>query len=898
MHGKHRRGSVSTAVLLSLMSVAPLAGAQAIADFDLPAQPLGDSLRAIAKQTDTNVLFDRGLINGRKAPALKGQASADAALSELLAGTGLAARYVDEKTIVVESADKSREPLRKENAGSRSSQQSPGAANGAEGPARIRLAQAQTAGSRESSGVSARRNVIELEEIVVTGTHIRGIENATAPVTVLSRAYINSTGLSTTTALLESLPQNFALTSQSGVTIPGVSTSRHQGAAINLRGVGEGTTLVLLNGRRIAPGYRSAAADIAALPLSAIEQVEILTDGASALYGSDAVGGVVNFILRDDFEGAETSLRSGWADGGLNEYRVSQALGNQWDSGNALLSMEYYKRDLLLASDRDFVPSTSVVGSLLPRDENYSAVFSAQQGVSGAVSLFADALYSQRDSYNFGGRTNFGEDATTDNPQLTATAGLNWRPGGDWQIEVAGNYSKNKLEQDINGTVPTSFTSEFEIQGAQVMADGSVLQLSGGPVRVALGAEWRSETYDELTTQRATGLLFSRIGADQTVRSAFGEVYVPIVGEGNAVAGVHRLELSVAGRYDEYSDAGSSFDPRAGIMWEPVSGLRFRGSYGTSYKAPNLVDYTTADNRALAFFVPVAGTHVFQMSGIDVLELSPQESESSSIGLEFLPDAIEGLEIDLNYYRIEYTDQIANPPTNALLVLGNPGAYGSLIVNDPSVAQVNEFIALANLGRGFFPLAPNFTPNPNFTPESVDVIVDLRRRNLSVVKTNGLDFSGRYDWTVGKATMSLGLAATYILDLETQVTETSEPVDTVDTIYNPPKWRARGSMGWRLHGWAANLFVNHTDSYTDNRPPARTPVSSYTTVDARLAYDFSSRFASGVLSGLTIAASVQNLLDEDPPSTRVILNSADMGFDPTNANPLGRFIGIEMTKSW
>ena len=141
--------------------------------------------------------------------------------------------------------------------------------------------------------------------------------------------------------------------------MPGQSTNnREQGSSVNLRGIAEGTTLVLLNGRRLAPGFRSAAVDISALPLSAIERVEILTDGASALYGSDAVGGVVNFILREDFEGVETRLRAGAADG-LNEYRASQALGNSWDTGNFVASVEYFQRDALDAADRDFVPSNS-----------------------------------------------------------------------------------------------------------------------------------------------------------------------------------------------------------------------------------------------------------------------------------------------------------------------------------------------------------------------------------------------------------------------------------------------------------------------------------------------------------------------------------------------------------
>src|SRR5262249_53847435 len=150
--------------------------------------------------------------------------------------------------------------------------------------------------------------------------------------------------------------------STTGGNPPGISSSVEQGSSINLRGIGEGTTLILLNGRRMASGFFGSTPDISALPLSAIERVEVLTDGASAIYGSDAIGGVVNFILRKDFDGFETRARGGFSDGGVNEYRFSQTLGKNWGSGNALVSGEYYKRDLLPTSERAFVPKTAFNG--------------------------------------------------------------------------------------------------------------------------------------------------------------------------------------------------------------------------------------------------------------------------------------------------------------------------------------------------------------------------------------------------------------------------------------------------------------------------------------------------------------------------------------------------------
>jgi outer membrane receptor protein involved in Fe transport len=749
------------------------------------------------------------------------------------------------------------------------------------------------------------RPLTDIEEIIVTGTNIRGIENNTAPVTVLSKQYIDSTGYSTVAQLLESVTQNFALANESGINTPGVSgNNREQGSSINLRGLGEGTTLVLLNGRRLAPGFRSAAVDISALPLSAIERVEILPDGASALYGSDAVGGVVNFILREDFEGVETRLRAGTADG-VDEYRASQAIGNSWDTGNFLASLEYFDRDLLEASDRDFVPNTSLVGSLAPEVENYSAIVTVQQQLGGAVSVFADLLYANRDSFNQAGRVTFNEATDTENVQAVGTLGLNWNFAGDWVAELSGSYARNDIDQVLFNTTAAGAPNNlgrdmvFDVEAGELKLDGSLFTLPGGTVRAALGAAYRNESYRDLSKSLQNGAVTQTFDVDQSIRSAFGEVYVPLVGKDNAVSGVQRLELSLAGRYDDYSTSGSSFDPTAGLMWEPVSGLRLRGRYSTSYKAPNLVEYTFASNFGQGGTFTIPGTttplQALFLSGIDVDSLAPQESESSSFGLEIAPESMPGFDVAFNYYKIRYSNSVATPANGVgATILTNQAFYQDLITFDPSPDQVNQAVALARLGRGFFP-APTFNLN------NVDVIVDARRRNLSVVRAEGLDLSTTYTFKVASSSVTLGASGTYVMNQEQQITDASPAIDVVDTIYNPTRLRARGFVGWQMQGWAANLFVNHTDSYIDNRLLTRPTVDSYTTLDTRLAYDFSQRFRSGALSGVTVAFNVQNVLDEDPPPVTVIttgVGTADPGFDSVNADPLGRFISLEITKVW
>ena len=147
----------------------------------------------------------------------------------------------------------------------------------------------------------------------MTGTNIRGVGiSVGSAVTVIGRDAIDRAGFATTQDIIQSLPQNF----RGGISEDAVSlendANRSGGTAANLRGLGAGATLTLINNRRVAQaGNQAGFTDISSIPSSAIERIEVLTDGASAVYGSDAIAGVVNVILRDDYEGAETRLRFG-----------------------------------------------------------------------------------------------------------------------------------------------------------------------------------------------------------------------------------------------------------------------------------------------------------------------------------------------------------------------------------------------------------------------------------------------------------------------------------------------------------------------------------------------------------------------------------------------------------
>ncbi|RQP23449.1 TonB-dependent receptor [Piscinibacter terrae] len=202
----------------------------------------------------------------------------------------------------------------------------------------------------------------QLEKVEITGSSIKRIDAESAvPVQVLTRDDIQRTGATTVEQLLQTVS---AVTSSGGLTASSVSGATTGGiSSISLRGLNSTRTLVLLNGRRIAPygiGFTgdSVSVDVNSIPLAAVERVEVLKDGASAIYGSDAVAGVVNFILRKDFTGTEISGTYGdTSGGGASVVRGSATLGFgdlSKDRYNVMLVASWQKEKPLFGRDRPF----------------------------------------------------------------------------------------------------------------------------------------------------------------------------------------------------------------------------------------------------------------------------------------------------------------------------------------------------------------------------------------------------------------------------------------------------------------------------------------------------------------------------------------------------------------
>jgi iron complex outermembrane receptor protein len=209
-----------------------------------------------------------------------------------------------------------------------------------------------------------------MEAFTVTGSNIRRVdEERTLPVTVIEIEDLEVRGASTAAELLSMLP-NGGVLSLTETNVLGAD-ARGDNTALNLRGIGNGNTLVLVNGRRLAPhpisqaegGVPSLAVNINQLPTAAIKRIEILRDGASAIYGADAAAGVVNTLLRRDYTGYELSLRGSLTQhGGGEDWRVNLSGGQSFNGGktNLIAMIDSYHRTLLGTSDRKFTRDADV----------------------------------------------------------------------------------------------------------------------------------------------------------------------------------------------------------------------------------------------------------------------------------------------------------------------------------------------------------------------------------------------------------------------------------------------------------------------------------------------------------------------------------------------------------
>lgn len=811
-------------------------------------------------------------------------------------------------------------------------------------------------------------NEIEFDrEIVVTGTSIRGVPPTGSGLISVSREDAKLIGAASTPELLATIPQLNSFN-----TAPRTSNGGLGSFAPGLRGLPASATLPLMNGHRLISGStQQTNPDYPFLPELAIERVEIVADGASAIYGSDAVAGVINFITRKRVPGLETNVRYGFADD-YHAFNAGGIFGHEWGNGSFVAAYQYSENSNITGADRkyrsrdfrgaggvdtrsavcpdanvnlftgtiyaapDLAPGLNTCDAggpidLVPENRTHGVFVSAQQELSSNITLWGDLLYSDRKDIvqaALPGQTFV--QLTADNPFFqappgtgalfefvdfrpdnlvgadhfdqtfsvrtgNATAGIDFKLPGDFKVSLYGTYNwarNDTFQPGINTTAlaaaaagtttataldpfgtgtnpavvaaildnPTDFTNRQRTRIGAMKLDGPLATLPGGEIKIAAGAEYRRETYMQRGSSGGVGFPED---LKRSVKSVYGELFVPIVGEGNASPLLNSLTLSLSGRYDHYSDFGSTTNPKVGITWEPVEGLNIHGSYGRSFRAPGLRDLgsTVGSYYAAAALVDAFGARdpLRGAAQVDTIllfggnqDLKPEKARTFSLGADFRPRFAPGFSAGVTFYDIKYNDVIGTPSGLGALIFTDP-TFAPLVTRDPASEQVSA--AIENTVPFFY----TFSAMP-----TIGNLLDLRQGNFGVRKTNGIDFDVNYRHTAGFGIIFGGIAGNYILKYRTQLSPTSAVSNSLEA--GIPRTTLRTTIGLIAGPVTVANFVNHrsgiTGSFTTPTGSSLYKSKGYTTVDLRLSVKL---LDASFAKGTELSFQINDLFNATPP---------------------------------
>lgn len=392
---------------------------------------------------------------------------------------------------------------------------------------------APTAAFAQSANDAADESKTD-EEIVVTGTSIRGEPPVGSSLIQVGRGDIDASVSTTTTQLVREVPQifNFGVTDSARNQSGGAGNIVY-GNSINIRGLGPFATLTLIDGRRaVGQGTLGASVDPGNIPAIALERIEIIADGASAVYGSDAVAGVANLLLRRKYDGIGADVQYGWADG-YKEFTANAIIGMEWDTGRFTLSGQHTYRSALSGGERDFyvadlrpfggadyrtvgqcAPGTISLGGttyaipaggatsanlvagsvnrcdnlkttdILPQQEINGGVLTFDQELGEGANFFVTGLYSRRDGFRRSAAGSANVVVPNTNPFFVSPAGatLATCPAS------AGVASTVRCE-----TVQLNFANIYGPNGTSKITS-EVYQITGG-VDIALSPKWNMNAY-------------------------------------------------------------------------------------------------------------------------------------------------------------------------------------------------------------------------------------------------------------------------------------------------------------------------------------------------------------------------------------------------------------------
>ncbi|MDP3673751.1 MAG: TonB-dependent receptor [Novosphingobium sp.] len=534
----------------------------------------------------------------------------------------------------------------------------------------------------------------------------------------------------------------------------------------------------------------------------------------------------------------------------------------------------------------------------------------------------------------------------------------------NWSLRTLFNYSRSNSEYSINQISPALATQfgrattpataiNFYNPGAGVndlaniqqlinnedagqgkeslfnarsILDGALFTLPGGDVKLAVGYEYMHDGFQQrFLNTGPIGTVLTRPFRpySRRVHSAFAEVQVPIVGAGNRMGFIHSLTLAGSIRHDDFSDVGSTTNPKIGVNFKPVSWLGFRGNYSTSFNAPAPIDQLNAAQTTSAFSLTnapfVRPGDVPSVIGLVSLRgalpggLEPQTAKTYSFGVDIDPPFIEGLRASANYYNVKFKNIIRQPSPNTSIYTNFPG----LITSDPAGLTLGQITDFLNAG-GAVDVATTLgqvTPRCGLPNGRCNVyaIIDFRTGNYGTVEIEGLDFSASYRRTTGFGGIDAGLSGNYLLSRKTQTGIGAPIINEFDVGQNTSRLQLQATLGADVGTFRAQATLNHSSGFEVLRcdpttvpacrpsttgvptqaglPQSRT--GDFNTVNLFFKYEVPSE--SQLLRNLSFTLNVNNVFDEDPPLFQSI-GASSPGF--INGFTLGRLVQFGVQKKF
>lgn len=510
-------------------------------------------------------------------------------------------------------------------------------------------------------------------------------------------------------------------------------------------------------------------------------------------------------------------------------------------------------------------------------------------------------------------------------PLTVANALDVWNPIGSNRTSAATIRSLTSLNSSTSQV--DSFT-QFKIG-----ANGPLFDLPGGTVKAAIGAE--AVNYG--TTQKVTrtngtgpssyGSAFSVFHFPRSVRSVFGEVNVPLISPDMNIPLISKFEVNVSGRYDDYSDVGTTSNPKFAADWTVIPGLKFRGSYSTSFVAPQTdsvgdpsQNYRAAYGGASLFSTPTtfptalypgvagvlpgcaAGAATCQIGtattqGITVQRgigpsAQPQKGNGWTLGADFTPDFLPGFSTTITLFDAHFKGAVTSPNT-------------SVRANVPSLTRL---VTICPTGCSAALVAATLAPYPTLNsalPGTVYAIDDASQNNIMNLRAQGLDIAINYDFDTDWGHFALNTAITEFLSYDISFGYPVEGpsysllnTDGQTSQFPQIQHQSRSGIGWSLDNVSVDLFMNFTGGYRNWATPANPltrdangnpngggdPVKAYATFDAHAAYDF----PDGWLSGSQIYITMTNFTNERPPFYNSQGQASITGTDDMVTNLIGR----------